>query len=120
AAGTLDGRMVDQVLLGAVRADVALERELARHDLFDGDLLFPAVAAVAFLAAWFRHFFRAAERALCFRQVRLAGGHEGIISGGSADGSGGVRRVRVAVTLGATRDPPHVRRPGPAEHREDR
>jgi hypothetical protein len=64
AAGTLDGRVVDQVLLGAVRADVALERELARDDLLDGDLLFPAVAAIALFAARLRDLFRAAERAL--------------------------------------------------------
>ena len=38
------------VLLGAVRADIALERELARDDVLDGDLLVPAVAAVALVS----------------------------------------------------------------------
>ena len=40
-------RVIDEVLLGAVRPDVALERELARDDVLDRDLLVPAVAAVA-------------------------------------------------------------------------
>ena len=47
AAGTLQRGVVDQVFLGAVRADVALQRELARDDFLDRDLLVPAVAAVA-------------------------------------------------------------------------
>ena len=42
--------MIDQILLGAVGADVALQRELTGDDLLDGDLLVPAVAAVAFVA----------------------------------------------------------------------
>src|SRR5713226_2315708 len=46
SAGTLLRRVIDQVLLGAVRADVALQRELARDDLFDRDFLVPAVAAI--------------------------------------------------------------------------
>ena len=62
-AGALQRRVVDQVLLGAVRADVALQRELARDDLFDGDLLVPAVAAVLLFAARLGHFLRAAQRA---------------------------------------------------------
>ena len=71
AAGTLDGGVVDEVLLGAVRADVALQRELARDDLLDGDLLFPAVAAVPLLAARLGHLFGAAERALRFGEGRI-------------------------------------------------
>src|SRR5262245_39659518 len=63
AAGTLQCRVVDQVLLGAVRADVALQRELARDDLLDRDLLVPAVAAVLLFTARLRHFFGTAQRA---------------------------------------------------------
>ena len=55
------GGVVDEVLLGAVRADVALERELARDDVLDGDLLVPALAAVAFVAARLGDFLVAAE-----------------------------------------------------------
>src|SRR6185295_3018010 len=62
-AGPLDGRVVDQVLLGAVRADVALQGELARDDLLDGNLLVPAVAAVLLLATRLGDFFGAAQRA---------------------------------------------------------
>ena len=62
-AGALQGGVVDEVLLRAVRADVALERELARDDLFDGDLLVPAVAAVLLLAAGLRDLLGAAEGA---------------------------------------------------------
>ena len=51
AARPLDCRVIDQVLLGAVSADVPLERELPGDDLLDGDLLFPAVSAVALLTA---------------------------------------------------------------------
>src|SRR5262245_25123098 len=43
--------VIDEVLLGAVGADVALQRELARDDVLDGDFLVPAVAAVALVAA---------------------------------------------------------------------
>jgi hypothetical protein len=43
-----------------VRADVALQRELARDDFFDRDFLVPAVAAVLFLAARLGHLFGAA------------------------------------------------------------
>src|SRR5262245_63141541 len=82
-AGALDGRMIDEVLLSAVRADIALERELARDNLFDCDFLFPAVAAIALLTARFRYLFRAAERTFGFCQVRLTGGHGEIISAGS-------------------------------------
>src|SRR3954469_13636887 len=63
SAGTLQRRMVDEVLLGAVRADVALQRELARDDLFDGDLLVPAVAAVLLLAPRFGYLLRTAKGA---------------------------------------------------------
>ena len=63
AAGALERRVVDEVFLGAVGADVALQRELARDDLFDRDLLVPAVAAVALLAARLGDFLRAAQRA---------------------------------------------------------
>src|SRR5688572_8011249 len=75
SAGALDGRVIDQILLSAVRADVALERKLARDDLFDRDLLFPAVAAVALLAARLRHILGAAECTLRFDDIRLSGGH---------------------------------------------
>src|SRR5260370_2411366 len=50
-AAALQLRLVDKVFFCAVRADVALQRELARDDLLDCDLLVPAVAAVFFLAA---------------------------------------------------------------------
>src|SRR5436190_15234338 len=68
-ARTLQGRVVDQVLLGAVRADVPLQSELARDDFFDRDLFVPALAAVFLFAARLRHFFGAAQRAprLCDR-----------------------------------------------------
>src|SRR5688572_27734363 len=75
SAGALDGRVIDQILLSAVRADVALERKLARDDLFDRDLLFPAVAAVALLAARLRHILGAAECTFRFDDIRLSGGH---------------------------------------------
>src|SRR5687767_113651 len=51
AARPLDRRVIEEVLLGAVRADVALEGELARDDLLDGNLLLPAVAAIPLFAA---------------------------------------------------------------------
>jgi len=57
AAGTLDGGMVDEVFLGAMRADIALECELARDDFLDGDLFFPAVATIPLFATWFRYLF---------------------------------------------------------------
>ena len=63
AAGTLLGRVVDQVFLRALGADVALDRELAGDDLFDRDFLVPAVAAVFLLAARLRDLFGAAQRA---------------------------------------------------------
>ena len=63
AAGALQGGVVDEVFLRAVRADVALERELAGDDLFDRDLLVPAVAAVAFFAARLGDLLGAAQRA---------------------------------------------------------
>src|SRR5688500_2373064 len=43
-AGALLGGVIDEVFLGAVGPDVALEDELLRDDLLDGDLLVPAVA----------------------------------------------------------------------------
>ena len=63
AAGAFEGRMVDEVFFGAVRADVAFEGELARDNFFDGDLLVPAVAAVLLLAARLGDVFGAAQRA---------------------------------------------------------
>ena len=45
-----------------MRADVALERELARDDVLDGDLLVPAVAAVALVAARLGDVLRATQR----------------------------------------------------------
>ena len=77
AAGPFDGGVVDQVLLGAVRADVALERELAGDDLLDRDLLFPAVPAVALFAARFGDFLRAAQRAL--RLFGTTGLYDGMV-----------------------------------------
>jgi hypothetical protein len=62
-AGPLLRGVVDEVFLGAVRADVALQCELAGDDFLDRDFLVPAVAAVLFLAAGLRHFFGAAQRA---------------------------------------------------------
>jgi len=56
--------VIDQVLLGAVRADVPLEDELAGDDLLDRDLLVPAVSAVALVAARLRDFLGAAQGAL--------------------------------------------------------
>src|SRR5207247_1925229 len=66
SAGALLRRVIDQVLLRAVRADVTLQRELARDDLLDGDFLVPAVAAILLLAPRLRNLFRAAERASRF------------------------------------------------------
>ena len=63
SAGPLERGVVDEVFLGAVRADVALERELARDDFFDGDFLVPAVTAVAFLPARLGDVLGAAEGA---------------------------------------------------------
>ena len=63
AAGAFDVRVVNEVFLGAVRADVPFEREFARHDFLDRDLLVPAVAAVFLLAARLGDFFGAAQRA---------------------------------------------------------
>src|SRR6266481_8888642 len=60
-AGTLERGMVNEVLLGAVGADVPLQRELVRDNFFDRDFLVPAVAAVLFLAAGFGNLLRAAE-----------------------------------------------------------
>src|SRR5262245_12609698 len=50
ATGALERRVIDQVFLGAVRADVTLQRKFAGDDFFDGDLLVPAVATVLLLA----------------------------------------------------------------------
>src|SRR6266851_3840946 len=60
-AGTLERGMVNEVLLGAVGADVPFQRELARDNFFDRDFLVPAVAAVLFLATGFGDLLRAAE-----------------------------------------------------------
>src|SRR5688500_13385098 len=60
---TLLRGMVDEIFLGAVGADVALECELAGDNLFNRDLLVPAIAAIAFFAARLRHFLGAAQRA---------------------------------------------------------
>src|SRR5690606_4846137 len=60
---TLLRRVEDEVLLGTLGADVALDRELAGDDVFDRDLLLPALAAVTFVAARVGDFTRAAQRA---------------------------------------------------------
>src|SRR4051812_22400927 len=65
-ARALHRRVVDEVLLGAVSTDVALEGELPRDDFLDRDLLVPAVAAVLLLAAGLGDVLGAAERAACF------------------------------------------------------
>jgi hypothetical protein len=44
-----------------VGADVALQREIAGDDFFNGDFLVPAFAAVAFFAAGLRDFLGAAQ-----------------------------------------------------------
>src|SRR5712692_3470310 len=62
-AGPLQRRVVDQVFFGAVGADVALQRKLARDGLLDGDLPVPAVAAVLLLAARLGDLLGAAQRA---------------------------------------------------------
>src|SRR3954467_11188206 len=68
AAGAFLRGVVDQVLFSAVGADIAFERELARHNLFDRDLLVPAVATVLLVpAAGLRDVFRVAERATYLR-----------------------------------------------------
>src|SRR5262249_60808522 len=67
AAGAFDRRMIDQVLLRAVRADIALERELTGDDFLDRDFLFPAVSTVPLLAARLGHLLRAAQRTLGLR-----------------------------------------------------
>src|SRR3954453_2945986 len=77
-ARALQGGVIDEVLLRAVRADVALEGELARDDAFDGDLLVPAVAAVLLLTARLGHFLGIAQRATHLLD-RLAG-HQVIVS----------------------------------------
>src|SRR4029453_5791964 len=56
-------RVEQQLFFGVLGADVPLERELARADFFDGNLLFPARAAVAGIALWFGNVLPAAERA---------------------------------------------------------
>src|SRR5262249_23204080 len=61
--GALLSRVVDEVFLGAVRADVPLQRELARDDVFDRDFLVPAIAAIALVAARLGDIFRAADPA---------------------------------------------------------
>ena len=45
------------------RADIAFQREIARNDFLDRNLFVPAVAAVFFFAARFRHLFGPAQRA---------------------------------------------------------
>ena len=60
---TLLRGVIDEVFFGAVRADVALQREIARDDFFDRNLLVPAFAAVAFFAARLRDFLGAAQGA---------------------------------------------------------
>src|SRR5436190_298390 len=66
-AGTLHRRVIDEVLLGAVRADIALQREVARDDFLDRDFLVPAVAAVLLFAARLGDVFGVAERAADLR-----------------------------------------------------
>src|SRR5688572_903016 len=48
-----------------MRPDVPLQRELARDDLLDRNLLVPAVAAVPLVATRLRDLFRAAQGASC-------------------------------------------------------
>ena len=55
--------MKDEVFFCVARAQIALDRELARDDFFDGDLLVPARAAVARVAFRFCNVFAAAKRA---------------------------------------------------------
>ena len=100
AAGTLEGRVIDQVLLRAVGADVALERELAGDDLLDGDLLVPAVAAIPLLAARLGDFLRAAQRTLA----------PGSSSFGTSDAGIVLRRLR-ATGRAAARGPRRHPRP---------
>src|SRR4029453_1980010 len=64
--------MIDEVFLGAVRADVALQGELTCDDLFNRNLLVPAVATVAFFAARLGHFLGAAQGAAGFLVDRLS------------------------------------------------
>jgi hypothetical protein len=75
-AGALDGRVVDEVLLGRVRADVAFQGEFAGDDFLDGDFLVPAVPAVFLLAAprilpWRRTGRSVASRLSCVACDRL-------------------------------------------------
>src|SRR6185503_5973701 len=72
-ARTFDRRVVDQILLGAVCADVTLERELTRDDLLDRDFLFPAVSAVPLLAPRFGYVLRPAQYTLRLDEIRLSG-----------------------------------------------
>src|SRR6185503_10240925 len=78
-AGALLRGVVDEILFGAVRADVAFEREFAGDDLFDGDFFVPAVAAVLLFPSRLRHLFGAAERAPRFGD-RLAWHDDLIVS----------------------------------------
>src|SRR5688572_18998073 len=64
--------VVDEILLRAVGANVALQRELAGDDLLDRDLLVPAVAAVPFFAARLRDFLGAAQGATLLVTNRLS------------------------------------------------
>src|SRR5262245_3190955 len=59
--GALLRGVVDEILLGAMRADVPFQREITRDDLFDGNFLVPALTAIAFLTAGFRHFLGATQ-----------------------------------------------------------
>ena len=63
AAGALNRRVVDEVLLGAMGPDVTLEGKLARDDLLDRDLLVPAIAAVLLVAARLGDLLGAAQGA---------------------------------------------------------
>src|SRR4030095_707590 len=72
-------RVVDEILLRAMRPDVTLQCELARDDVFNGDFLVPAVVTVARFAAGFRDLFGAAQRAP--DRFRGLPSHRGIISG---------------------------------------
>src|SRR5262245_11035857 len=92
-ARALNGRVVNEIFFCAVRADVALQRELARDDFLDRNLFFPAVAAVALLAARLRHFLRAAKRALRLRHRGLSGHCFGSYNLGR---SGGLKAAKAA------------------------
>src|SRR5688500_20221158 len=76
---------------GELRADVPFQLVFARDNLFDRDLLFPAVAAVTLLAPRLRNLFRAAERAFRFRDRGFPGHRSPLYSAGTRDSGLGTR-----------------------------